>query len=108
MLAFLLTDDENFTVDEAAAAKNLGADGQQVLQAAVDALVGAPAWTTSAIEQVLRESLIEERGLKPRLAFGPLRVATTGRAVSPPLFESLELLGRERSLRRLNAARRDG
>ena len=43
-------------------------------------------------------------GLKPRNAFGPVRVAVTGRKVSPPLFESLELLGRERSLGRLAAA----
>jgi glutamyl-tRNA synthetase len=103
MVAFLLADDEEFTVDEAAAAKNLGGAGQEVLRAAIEALTRAPAWTTSAIEEVLRESLIEQRGLKPRLAFGPLRVAATGRAVSPPLFESLELLGRDRSLRRLAA-----
>jgi glutamyl-tRNA synthetase len=44
-------------------------------------------------------------GLKPRNAFGPVRIAVTGSRVSPPLFESLELLGRERSLARLEAAR---
>jgi glutamyl-tRNA synthetase len=43
-------------------------------------------------------------GLKPRNAFGPVRVAVTGARVSPPLFESMELLGRECSLRRLRAA----
>jgi glutamyl-tRNA synthetase len=43
-------------------------------------------------------------GIKPKLAFGPVRVAVTGRRVSPPLFESMELLGREESLRRLRAA----
>jgi glutamyl-tRNA synthetase len=43
-------------------------------------------------------------GLKPRNAFGPVRVAVTGRRVSPPLFESMELLGRERSLQRLQSA----
>ena len=42
-------------------------------------------------------------GLKPKLAFGPVRVAVTGRRVSPPLFESLELLGRDRTLNRLRA-----
>ena len=46
-----------------------------------------------------------ESALKPRKAFGPLRVAATGASVSPPLFESLELLGRDRSLRRLAAGR---
>jgi glutamyl-tRNA synthetase len=43
-------------------------------------------------------------GLKPRNAFGPVRVAVTGRRISPPLFESLALLGRDRSLARLAAA----
>ena len=55
--------------------------------------------TTARSRQALREALVEELGLKPRNAFGPVRVAVTGRRVSPPLFESLELLGRERSLR---------
>ena len=59
----------------------------------------------AAIEQALKASLLEELELKPRKAFGPLRVAITGATVSPPLFESMELLGRERSLARLTAAR---
>ena len=54
--------------------------------------------------EALRAALIDGLGLKPRNAFGPVRVAITGRKVSPPLFESLELLGRERSLARLTAA----
>ena len=49
-------------------------------------------------------ALVEGLELKPRNAFGPVRVAVTGRKVSPPLFESLELLGRERSLARLSSA----
>ena len=61
-------------------------------------------WTTAAIEEALRAKLVDELGLKPRNAFGPVRVAVTGRRVSPPLFESLELLGREQSLARLDAA----
>jgi glutamyl-tRNA synthetase len=52
----------------------------------------------------LRAALVEGLGLKPRKAFGPIRVAITGRAVSPPLFESMQILGRERSLARLRAA----
>ena len=63
-----------------------------------------PQWTTEAIDAALRTALVEELGLKPRNAFGPVRVAVTGRRVSPPLFESLELLGRERSLARLASA----
>ena len=57
------------------------------------------------IEAVLKVSLLENLALKPRKAFGPIRVAATGATVSPPLFESLELLGRDRSLRRLRAGR---
>jgi glutamyl-tRNA synthetase len=53
----------------------------------------------------VRAALIEGLGLKPKLAFGPVRVAATGRRISPPLFESLELLGRESSLARIEAAR---
>ena len=52
----------------------------------------------------MRAALVEGLGLKPRLAFGPVRVAISGRRISPPLFESLELLGRERSLERLAGA----
>ena len=62
-------------------------------------------WTTEAIEAALRASLIEGLGLKPKNAFGPVRVAISGRRISPPLFESLELLGREKSLHRLEQAR---
>ncbi len=43
-------------------------------------------------------------GLKPKLAFGPVRVAVTGRRISPPLFESMELLGRDRAMTRIDAA----
>ena len=53
----------------------------------------------------LQKALIEDLELKPRKAFGPIRVAVTGAQVSPPLFESMELLGREKSLARLKAAR---
>jgi glutamyl-tRNA synthetase len=78
-----------------------------VLDAALAALDGVADWTTASIEDVLKDALIEDLGLKPRKAFGPIRVAATGTTVSPPLFESLELLGRDRSLRRLRAARDD-
>ena len=64
-----------------------------------------PGWSAGAIEEALKAALLDGLQLKPRKAFGPIRVAVTGSTVSPPLFESLELLGRERSLRRLRAAR---
>ena len=76
------------------------------MQASYDALsaLSEDGWTTAAIEEALRAKLVEELGIKPRNAFGPVRVAVTGRRISPPLFESLELLGRDRSLARLRAA----
>ncbi|MCL2780377.1 MAG: glutamate--tRNA ligase [Actinomycetia bacterium] len=106
MLAFLLASDADFAVDPTAADKQLGAAGQAVLAAAIPALdsLGATDWTVPGIEAALHGALVDGMGLKPRNAFGPIRVAVTGRTVSPPLFESLHLLGRERSLARLRAA----
>ncbi|WP_286929657.1 MULTISPECIES: glutamate--tRNA ligase [Aeromicrobium] len=102
MLAFLFAGEE-FAVDPDDAAKQLNEDGLEVAKAAREALAGLGEWTTESIEAALRQALVEERGLKPRLAFGPVRVAVTGRRISPPLFESMELLGRETSLARLDA-----
>jgi glutamyl-tRNA synthetase len=106
MVRFLLVPEDEFVVDEAAAAKQLGESGQPVLAAAVPALETLADWTSDAIEDALKSALVEGLALKPRDAFGPLRVAITGRTVSPPLFESMEILGRERSLARLTAARK--
>jgi glutamyl-tRNA synthetase len=73
------------------------------LEAAANALADLDTWTTEQIEAKLRSALIDGLGLKPKFAFGPVRLATAGRKVSPPLFESLELLGKERSLSRIRA-----
>ncbi|GAA1927459.1 glutamate--tRNA ligase [Nocardioides marmoribigeumensis] len=101
MLGFLFAGD-SFTRDPADAAKLLETDdGRQVVKAAHDALAALGTWDTASIDEALRQALIEDLGLKPRNAFGAVRVAVTGRRVSPPLFESLELLGRETSLARL-------
>jgi glutamyl-tRNA synthetase len=105
MLGFLFVDEEAFTVDPDAGAKVLTVDAAPVLTAAVDALSALPDWTHESIEQALRSALVEGLGLKPKNAFGPVRVAVSGRRVSPPLFESVELLGRDRTLRRLEQAR---
>jgi glutamyl-tRNA synthetase len=75
-----------------------------VLAEAESALAGAEPFDAETIERELRE-LAARLDLKPRDAFQPIRIAVTGSKVSPGLFESLELLGRERSLRRLRAAR---
>jgi len=103
MLRFLLVDDSEFVVDDAAAAKHLGETGQPIIRAAISALEPIE-WAHEAIEAALHRALIEDMGIKPRNAYGPIRVAVTGSTVSPPLFESLELLGREKSLARLRAA----
>ena len=97
--------DDAYELDPRAAAKELGDDAAPVLDAAIGALDGVPEWSAGAIEEALKAALLDGLQLKPRKAFGPIRVAVTGSTVSPPLFESLELLGRERSLRRLRAAR---
>src|SRR4051794_23520002 len=102
MLGFLV--DEEFAFDSDAAVKFLGVEQRPTLQAARDALAGLASWETAAIEAVLRASLVDGLGLKPKHAFGPVRVAVTGRTVSPPLFESLELLGQAESLGRLDRA----
>jgi glutamyl-tRNA synthetase len=104
LLGFLFVEDVE--VDPAAAAKQLaGPEAAEVLDAAQTALRELPDWTTAAIETALKEALVEGLGRKPRQAFGPVRVAVSGRTVSPPLYESIELLGRERTLARLAAAR---
>ncbi|TCC03038.1 glutamate--tRNA ligase [Kribbella soli] len=105
MLGFLFVSEDLFTVDPDAAAKVLTGDAGAVLDASAKALTDVE-WTTEAIEAALRASLIDGLGLKPKNAFGPVRVAISGRRISPPLFESLELLGREKSLHRLERARR--
>ncbi|MGY2064940.1 glutamate--tRNA ligase [Blastococcus sp. SYSU DS0619] len=104
LLGFLFVDEVE--IDPAAAEKQLAGEAAvEVLDAATAALRELPEWTTPAIEQALKEALVEGLGRKPRQAFGPVRVAVSGRTVSPPLYESMELLGRERTLDRLAAAR---
>jgi glutamyl-tRNA synthetase len=103
MLRFLFVAEEAFAVEDDAAAKNLGADAVPVLEAALTGLDALDDWSAAAIEDALRAALVDGLGLKPRKAFAPVRVAVSGRTVSPPLYESMELLGRDRSLRRMRA-----
>jgi glutamyl-tRNA synthetase len=105
MLSFLLVDPQNFVVDAEDSAAVLGPAADSVLAAASAALQDLEPWTTESIQEALRAALIEGLGIKPKLAFGPVRVAVTGRRVSPPLFESMEILGRDESLSRLQTAR---
>ncbi|MFF2661855.1 glutamate--tRNA ligase [Kitasatospora sp. NPDC058032] len=104
MAGFLFAAPEDFAVDPDDAAKVLTADARPVLEASVRALEGLGDFAPEPIQAALREALVEGLGIKPKFAFTPLRVAVTGRRVSPPLFESMELLGRPETLRRLTAA----
>jgi glutamyl-tRNA synthetase len=104
MLAFLFVGEDAFAVDPADAEKLLDEQGLRVVKAAHDALVDLHPWSTDAIQAALQRALVDDLGLKPRVAFGPVRVAVTGKRISPPLFESLELLGHDRSVGRLQRA----
>jgi glutamyl-tRNA synthetase len=79
-----------------------GAD-PELCRAAAARLEALADWSAAAVEEALR-ALADELGQKPRQAFAPIRLAVTGSKVSPGLFESIELLGRERTLQRLAAA----
>jgi glutamyl-tRNA synthetase len=103
MVGFLFV--EAVEPDETACNKVLDKDPELVrraLQAALEALEGVSEWDTAHIEAAVAD-LPEKTGAKPRLAYQPLRVAITGSVVSPPLNESMELLGREKTLARMRA-----
>ncbi|MEN3120883.1 glutamate--tRNA ligase [Janibacter sp. LM] len=112
------TADDELQIDEDARA-GLKDDAGQVLEAAITALQGlhvpagvlsqenrdANEWHAERIEATLREAIVEGMGIKPRLAFGPLRTAVSGARISPPLFESMEILGQSSTLARLRSLR---
>jgi glutamyl-tRNA synthetase len=104
MLGFLFVAPEDFALDPADAEKVLTADARPVLEASIAALNALDGFDPDDIQAALRAALVDGLGIKPKFAFTPLRVAVTGRRISPPLFESMELLGREETLRRLDAA----
>ena len=103
-LTFALTPDADLVIEDDARAQLTDA-APLVMDAAVPVLEALGDFTHDAIEEALRTALVEGMSLKPRVAFAPLRVAITGRRVSPPLFESMELLGKESVLARLSALR---
>jgi len=111
---FYLGDDMIAIADDARA--QLDAQSPAVLDAALQALgdiddhprgvLGAESdWSAERIEAVLRSAIVEGLGVKPKFAFGPLRTAVSGRRISPPLFESMEILGKTSTLARLQALR---
>jgi len=102
MLKFLFVKD--FAVDADSLPKISDAQSKEVLKVSYEKLQTLSDWTHESIEGVLRAALIDGMTLKPRIAFGAVRIAVTGSHISPPLFESMQLLGREKSLARIKAA----
>ncbi len=101
MLSFLFVKD--FKVAPEELSKITDVVSQNVLKVALSKVEVLSSWDHASIESSLRVALIEELGLKPRIAFSALRIAVTGSHISPPLFESLQLLGKERSIDRIKA-----
>ncbi|MGA4508864.1 glutamate--tRNA ligase [Propionibacteriaceae bacterium G1746] len=99
-LEFLTTPDDELGIEDDALA-SLKDDAGQVLAAAISALEAVGEWGHETIQATLREALVDGMGLKPKFAFAPVRVAISGKKVSPPLFESMQILGRDSSLARL-------
>jgi len=102
MLKFLFV--KEFAVDADSLPKISDAQSKEVLKVSYEKLQTLSDWTHESIEGVLRAALIDGMALKPRIAFGAVRIAVTGSHISPPLFESMQLLGREKSLARIKAA----
>lgn len=100
-VGFLFT--EQLVYDDQSWAKAMAPGMSELLIEAASRLTALEEWEHDGIETVLR-ALLEERGLKPRQGLQPIRVAITGSSVSPPLFESMAALGRERCLARLREA----
>ena len=102
LLKFLFV--KEFIVDADAVSKITDSSAKDILKRSLKDLETVATWNHDSIEAILRASLIEELGLKPRIAFTALRIATTGSTISPPLFESMELLGKDACLSRISAA----
>jgi glutamyl-tRNA synthetase len=102
MLKFLFV--KEFAVEAESVSKITDSISKDILKRSLKELEPLSSWTHENIEAALRASLIEEMGLKPRIAFTAVRIATTGSTISPPLFESMELLGKDASLARIAAA----
>jgi len=100
MLSFFFAG-ENLDIEDDAEKILAAPDAPGIRAAAVLVLESCEPWQTPSIKEVLQTRLVDQMGVKPREAFGVLRAAITGRRVSPPLFESMELLGRTQTLSRL-------
>ncbi len=101
MLSFLFVTSEAIVIEEDAKV-GLPENSREITEAAISALEGLSSFETAKIQEVLNKKLIEEMAQKPRNAFGPLRTAISGKRISPPLFESMEILGKAETLARLS------
>ncbi|MFM6971197.1 MAG: glutamate--tRNA ligase [Rhodoluna sp.] len=104
LLSFLFKKSADIEIQEDALAgmpDNIG----EVLEKAISTLdqISDVEFKTEKLQNALNDVLIEQMGLKPRLAFGPLRTGISGRRISPPLFESMEILGKSETIERLKA-----
>lgn len=102
MLGFLISEKAELEFEKEAL-DGLPENAGDVVRAAHAVLSDLEEFTASNIQDRLNAELVERLELKPRVAFGPVRVAVSGRRVTPPLFESMEILGRELSLARLES-----
>jgi glutamyl-tRNA synthetase len=102
MLKFLFV--EKLEIELESKSKIQDEQSKSVLTRTLEVLEPIDTWNHETIEAALRVALIDELGLKPRIAFGAVRIAATGSHISPPLFESMELLGKEASISRIKSA----
>ena len=102
MIEFLFVDAADLKIDEDAL-KQLPENAVEIVAAAIASLESLEDFITEAIHHAFSDSLVDGLGEKPRNAFGPVRTAISGRRVTPPLFECMEILGKEQSLARLEA-----
>jgi glutamyl-tRNA synthetase len=104
LVSFLFKTADQIVIEEDAKA-GLPENTAEVLNAAVAALepIAEADFKTEAVQAALQAALIDGLGLKPRVAFGPLRTGISGRRISPPLFESMEILGKAETIARLTA-----
>jgi glutamyl-tRNA synthetase len=100
MLGFLFVDSSKISIEDDAR-KGLPENAKEIVAAAIAAISALDDFTTDALQAALNKALVEDMGEKPKNAFGPLRTAISGRRVSPPLFESMEILGKAETLARL-------
>jgi glutamyl-tRNA synthetase len=105
LLSFLFKPAKDIAIEDDARA-GLPANAAEIVRAAIDAVsaIADTQFKTEAIQAALQSKLIDGLELKPRVAFGPIRTAISGRRISPPLFESMEILGKAESLARLEIA----